>query len=376
MILCSDFVDFLNGHEIDFFCGVPDSLLASLSQSLDREGGRWQHHVTANEGSAIAIAAGHHLATTKLAAVYMQNSGLGNALNPLVSLADKNVYAIPMLLVIGWRAEMTQDGQLSDEPQHIKQGQITSEILDLLGIPYFVLGPDNQNWQTETLNLLKQAKTGSKPVAILVRKNSLIGEKRLGVSAKSDYEMTQLPTEMPVIATTGKASRELFEIRHMNKDRHDKDFLTVGSMGHASQIAAGIALSNPKAKVLCLDGDGACLMHLGGLKTVAKLANFKHILLHNGVHDSVGGQSTVGGNDSLMEIARACGFHWLASVSSQEGLEAALDEFLKSKESAFLEVRVRAGSRKDLGRPTIKPKDNKTKFMRFFSETLGSKGRG
>lgn len=332
--------------------------------------------VAANEGSAIALAAGHHLATGQTACVYLQNSGLGNAINPLTSLMDEEVYGIPVLLVIGWRAELIGDEQLADEPQHRKQGKITTGLLDVLGIPYLVLGHDGieSGPSGGVASLIAKAQSENRPVALVVRKGSLAPKGSVRRRRRCHDKR-------------GRDSRCHRDRRAGDTDRiHDREglarvvgnspanrcrrrssrgarFLTVGSMGHASQIAAGVALADIARPVLCLDGDGAVLMHLGGLVTTATIPNYRHVVLNNEVHDSVGGQPTSAAGLSLAPIAEACGYKWVRTVAEPADLPAALEDLLAANGSAFLEIMVLPGARADLGRPKTAPKDSKAAFM-------------
>jgi phosphonopyruvate decarboxylase len=377
MIEPSALLDQLYAGGIEFFTGVPDSLLSPLTSAIVARFDGREHVVAANEGSAIALAAGHHLATGQTACVYLQNSGLGNAINPLTSLMDEEVYGIPVLLVIGWRAELIGDEQLADEPQHRKQGKITTGLLDVLGIPYLVLGHDGieSGPSGGVASLIAKAQSENRPVALVVRKGSLAPLKApsgdaVGVMTREDAIRVVTETvgpEIPIVSTTGKASRELWEIRQQTDagdGRHEgQDFLTVGSMGHASQIAAGVALADIARPVLCLDGDGAVLMHLGGLVTTATIPNYRHVVLNNEVHDSVGGQPTSAAGLSLAPIAEACGYKWVRTVAEPADLPAALEDLLAANGSAFLEIMVLPGARADLGRPKTAPKDSKAAFM-------------
>ena len=377
MIEPNALLDQLCAGGIGFFTGVPDSLLSPLTSAIVARFQDGEHVVAANEGSAIALAAGHHLATGQTACVYLQNSGLGNAINPLTSLMDEEVYGIPVLLVVGWRAELNGNEQLADEPQHRKQGKITTGLLDVLGIPYLILGPDGiENGLSDGVaTLISLAQSENRPVALVVRKGALAtlttpSGDSVGVMMREDAIRVITETvgpEIPIVSTTGKASRELWEIRRqtdLGEGRHDgQDFLTVGSMGHASQIAAGVALADRARAVLCLDGDGAMLMHLGGLVTSAAIPNYRHVVLNNEVHDSVGGQPTSGVGLSLAPIAETCGYDWVRSVTSPRDLPAALKDMLAANGSAFLEIMVLPGARADLGRPKTAPKDSKAAFM-------------
>lgn len=375
MIDVKEFYDELLNNDIDFFTGVPDSLLKSFCAFIKDNVSERKNIIAANEGNAIGLAAGYHLATKKIGLVYMQNSGIGNSLNPLVSLADKLVYSIPMLLLIGWRGEPN----IKDEPQHKKQGIITTKILDVLDIKYEIL--DNNTNNDEMRVILQKAydfmKENNEPYAILIKKGTfdeyilkdnciynfgMTREEAIGVLVNS------IEKNAAVISTTGMASRELFELREKYKQDHNRDFLTVGSMGHASQIALGAALSNKDKDVYCIDGDGALLMHLGGLTTIGnqKPKNFKHILINNGAHDSVGGQETVGFKIDILAIAKGCGYKECFSCSSKAELVKLLERIKDGEGPILLEIRVQKGARKDLGRPTLKPIENKEAFMKFL----------
>ncbi|WP_045221199.1 phosphonopyruvate decarboxylase [Desulfonatronum thioautotrophicum] len=359
-------------RDIDFFAGVPDSLLKNFCAYIDDQGTPGKHIITANEGNAVALATGYHLATGKTGAVYMQNSGLGNCINPLTSLTDQDVYNIPLLLIIGWRGEPG----IKDEPQHIKQGRITTAQLDLLEIPYQIL--DAQSNLEEALNNLMTAENMCKgPVALLIRKKTFSEYKR---SKKCLYDYTlkreealrsilsQAGTDDLIVSTTGKTSRELFELR---KERFEKqcDFLTVGSMGHASSIALGVAMGRPHRNVLCIDGDGAFIMHMGSLPIIGSLKpeNFVHILLNNSAHESVGGQETVAGTIDISKIVKACGYKKYFQAGSSSEVEECWKEIKKIKGPVFLEIKVCVGSREDLGRPDSTPVQNKKSFMEFCS---------
>jgi phosphonopyruvate decarboxylase len=377
-MLRSDFiVETLARRNIDFFTGVPDSLLGSLCSYLtDCIDGR-HHVIAANEGNAVALAAGNYLATGQVACVYMQNSGLGNAVNPLVSLADPSVYGIPMLIIIGWRGAPGT----ADEPQHIRQGALTIPQLEILDIPYAEL-PQAESDAGRIINdMAELAHNESRPVALIVRKGTFVPYKSTIVPSSTtelsregalELIVSELSETDIVVSTTGKASRELYEIRERSNMGHESDFLVVGSMGHASEIAAGIALSGLDRRVICIDGDGALLMHMGALAVGANLdiPNFRHIVLNNGVHDSVGGMPTAGQQIKIDEIASACGYKYAATVDGSAELQQILPEFMQSSGPSLLNVIVKPGARSDLGRPKISPADCKINFM----EKLGERG--
>lgn len=360
----------------DFYAGVPDSQLKALCQYLIRTYGTDPRHhiIAANEGNCTAIAAGYHLATGKIPVVYMQNSGEGNAINPIASLLHEEVYGIPMILVIGWRGEPG----IYDEPQHIYQGKVTESLLDIMGIPSYPIRKETTEDELRgTMAEFKGLLDKGKIVAFIVGKGALRDDE--GIGFKNDYEMsreeiircvTQVSDGDPVITTTGKASRELFEIREQNGQGHQYDFLTVGSMGHSSSIALGIALNKPDTKVWCIDGDGAALMHMGAMAVIGQMApdNMIHVVINNGAHESVGGMPTAAGFVKLSEIAKGCGYRQIYHVSDETGLKAALTTAKKEKGLAFIEVEAAIGAREDLGRPTTTPVENKKGFMEFLKK--------
>jgi phosphonopyruvate decarboxylase len=366
---CKTFYDALAGRGLRFYAGVPDSLLKDFCAYVTAHAADDAHVITANEGSAVALAAGHYLATGMPGVVYLQNSGLGNTVNPLTSLADAAVYGIPMLLVVGWRG---QPGAV-DEPQHVKMGSVTRPVLDAIGIAHDVL-PDDLDQALAVLDRgLAMARQERRPYALLVPKGTFSafalppGDAILPLTREAAIAriVAALPAGAPVVSTTGKASRELFELRAARGEAHDTDFLTVGCMGHASQIALGVAMAGPERDVFCIDGDGAAIMHLGGLATIGSLrvANYKHILINNAAHDSVGGQPTAGFDIDLVGIARACGYPVALRADDAATVDTAMAELTAARGPALLEIRVRPGARSDLGRPTQTPAALKARFM-------------
>jgi len=358
-------------HGITNYAGVPDSLLKDFCAYVSDHAPKSSHVITANEGNAIALAAGRYLGTGKASLVYLQNSGLGNIVNPILSLADPEVYRIPVLLMIGWRGEPG----VKDEPQHLKQGRITPALLDAMEIPWFEVGPATQ----DPLDIFRQSlqclSSSQAPVALLVRKGTFDPYK-LRSERHTNFELTReqaihlilqrLPQNSLVVSTTGMTSREVFEYRAASGDGHGRDFLTVGCMGHTSSIAMGLAMSRPDRLIVCLDGDGSMLMHLGAtaLQGTAKLPNLLHILINNGAHDSVGGQPTVGLDIDLPQIAATCGYNRVARTDCADGVRIHLDQLLSvSVGPNLLEVKVRKGARADLGRPTSTPLANRDAFM-------------
>jgi len=381
-----------------FFTGVPDSLLKSFCAYITDHTPE-THHITAvNEGAAIALASGYHLAAGKIPLVYMQNSGIGNAVNPLLSLADGDVYSIPMILLVGWRGEPG----VKDEPQHVTQGKVTCALFDAMGIPYLILSDDEDTARSQVEECFAHVKKNNTPFALIVRKDTFAPYTLTGTDtvrarfiAPPEQEMSReeaieeivklSSSDEIFVSTTGMASRELYELREKYNMGHERDFLTVGSMGHASSLALAIALQKPNRQVICIDGDGAALMHMGSMAAVgvSKPANLLHIVLNNHAHDSVGGQPTIAGRIDLAGIARSCGYAHVYSVNTAEELRMVLNDVSKTyckgvacnvpldddkqAGTVFIEVLVRKGNRKDLGRPKSTPRENKEMFMRFVN---------
>ncbi|MCP4003680.1 MAG: phosphonopyruvate decarboxylase [bacterium] len=375
MIDCRAYFELLARNGIDFFTGVPDSLLKDFSNCVSEHATSGDELITANEGAAVALAAGHHLATGGLGLVYMQNSGLGNAMNPLTSLVDPEVYSIPILLLIGWRGEPGHP----DEPQHLKQGRVTLATLETLEIPYEI-HPETLDESAASLErAVEHMRGNASPYALVVRAGTFSPYEK-SESAREAFEMRReeavieiaslLDPADVIVSTTGKTSRELFEYRASTSRDFSGDFLTVGSMGHASQIAMGVALARPSRQVVCLDGDGAAIMHMGSMAISGRRApeNFKHVIVNNAAHDSVGGQPTVGNEIDFPAIARACGYRDAWCVSRRETLKDAVGRMRAASGPVLLEVRVSKGARTDLGRPTIAPIDNKHSFMKRLVE--------
>ena len=370
MIEVKNAYDALVASGIDMFTGVPDSLLKNICAYITDTAPKEKHIIAANEGNAIGIAAGHYLATGKPALVYMQNSGLGNTVNPLLSLADEKVYSIPMVLMIGWRGEPG----VHDEPQHVKQGEVTLALLDAMQIPYIILEDCDQIESQVALALQRKA-----PTAIVIRKGTF-GSYKLKNARTNDNPLSReealklvidhLQVDDVIVSTTGKLSRELFEYREARNEGHGHDFLTVGSMGHSSSIALGIALEKPKRRVFCFDGDGAFIMHTGALGIVASMKpkNFFHILFNNNAHESVGGQPTIGYQLDAVSIAKASGYSHAFRATTREEMLQTLQQLKDLEGPVLLELRVKIDSRDDLGRPTTTPIQNKEAFMAFLNE--------
>ena len=368
MITPKYFIDSLKANQIDFFTGVPDSLLKSICAYITDHSDLNNHIIAANEGAAVGLAAGYYLATGRIPLVYMQNSGIGNAVNPLVSLTDKEVYNIPLLLLIGWRGEPG----LKDEPQHIKQGKITIPLLNSMGISNQVLSKNESELTCQLKEALACIETNREPFAFVIQKDTFEDYRpqtleNNGFTLSREEAIKIVSSSMPenaiIVSTTGMISRELFEYREFMN-------LTVGSMGHASQISLGIALHKSGRMVYCFDGDGAILMHMGSLAIVGstKPCNYVHVVFNNGAHDSVGGQPTVGLKINISEIAVACGYNLALSVSDLVSLEKALNTISNSIGPVLLEIKVKKGARKDLGRPTRTPIQNKDAFMNFLNQ--------
>lgn len=364
----------------EFYAGVPDSLLRPLCDYLMDAFGTdpRRHMIAANEGNAAALAAGYHLATGKVPVVYLQNSGEGNLVNPAASLLHRQVYGIPVIFVVGWRGEPG----VRDEPQHVFQGEVTLKLLEDLGIPAFVIGPETGDEE------VREAMAGFRPLlaegrdaAFVIRKGGLTyGKKRTyrnGYGLRREEAIRQIARAAggdPIVSTTGKASRELFEIREALKQDHSRDFLTVGSMGHASSIALGVALHRPQERVWCLDGDGALLMHMGAMAAIGqgRPRNLIHIVLNNAAHESVGGLPTAAGGLDIPAIARACGYPCALTAETAGALDEALREAKARQDLCLIEVKCAIGARPDLGRPTTSPQENKRAFMERLQDPSGS----
>ena len=371
----TDFFDQLASYGVEFFTGVPDSLLKEFCLCVDNRVSDNKHIIAANEGNAVALASGYYLATKKIPLVYMQNSGLGNAINPLLSLCDSDVYSIPLLVMVGWRGEPG----IKDEPQHIKQGKIQIELLETMDLPYEIISKDDDRFAKKISRAVETAKDINAPSVLLIRKGAF--EKYNTETQEDDNQrmyreealeiiLDNLDKNAIIVSTTGKTSREIFEIREKRGQSHQQEFLTVGSMGHCSSIAFGIALAKPHREVVCIDGDGALLMHLGSLTTIASVRpkNFRHILMNNEVHESVGGQGTAAKQVDLSAIVDAVGASKMFKAETSTDLESNISAFISFVGPSFLEVKIQPGSRENLGRPTIKPVDNKENFMKFLEK--------
>lgn len=358
----------------DFYTGVPDSQLKALCNYLMSEYGiDPKHHViAANEGNAAALAAGYYLATEKVPVVYMQNSGEGNIINPVASLMNDKVYAIPCVFIIGWRGEPG----VHDEPQHIYQGEVTLKLLEDMDIAAFVISKETTlDELSEKMESFRKLLAAGKQVAFVVRKGALEFDGKVkyengNIMVREDIikHIVEYTGNDPIVSTTGKASRELFEIREARGEGHEKDFLTVGSMGHASSIALGIASQKPDKKIWIIDGDGAALMHMGAMAVIGANApkNIVHIVINNGAHETVGGMPTVASKIDLVAIAKGCGYPSAIKAESFEELDHALALAKESGELCLIEVSCSIGARDDLGRPTTTARENKRSFMELI----------
>lgn len=359
---------------VDFYTGIPDSQLKALCNYLmNTYGIDPKHHViAANEGNCTALAAGYHLATGKIPVVYMQNSGEGNIINPVASLLNDKVYAIPIIFIIGWRGEPG----FHDEPQHIYQGEVTIKLLEDMNIRSFIIRKDTTEEEVKAImQEFKIILSAGKNVAFVIAKDAISYDGKIVYKNQSTMireeiiqHIVKVSGEDPIISTTGKTSRELFETREANGQSHKYDFLTVGSMGHSSSIALGVAINKPNTKIWCVDGDGAVLMHMGSMAVLgaSKPKNMIHVVINNEAHETVGGMPTVASQIDLVKIAKACGYPKAICINSFKELEKELEAAKRGNELSFLEVRCSIGARDNLGRPTTTALENKKNFMEYL----------
>lgn len=358
-----------------FYTGVPDSQLRSLCDYLmQQEGISSNHVIAANEGNAVALAAGEYLATGRIPVIYMQNSGIGNAVNPILSLINDKVYGIPCIFIVGWRGEPG----VQDEPQHIRQGELTISLLEGLGLRVCVI--DRETSEDDIRRELEKAGkwfARGRSLAFVVKKEALENDTKLHY--QNSYSLlreevieciTEVSDRDAVVATTGKAGRELYEIRERKGQPHKYDFLTVGSMGHCSSIALGIAMNKPDKKIWCIDGDGAVLMHLGAMALIGnrKPGNLVHIVINNEAHESVGGMPTVASTIDICQIALGCGYESAVTVDRMDDLKERLQQAKEASILSLIEVKCAIGARADLGRPETMPKENRDSFMEYLRE--------
>ena len=342
----------LKNNNCDFYSGVPDSVLKEFSNSLNKNK---NHIIATNEGSAVSIGIGNYLSTKKIPCIYMQNSGLSNAINPIISIAHKKVYSIPLILIIGWRGSPN----IKDEPQHEAKGKITQNILKLLNIDYIILR--NKSDLNRFNKKIKLAKKNKSIVACLIEKGIL--KKGTSQILQNDTYMFDktiflkelmltLPKNTKVITSTGYNSREIMHLKKKYKSIKSKNFYMVGGMGHSMSVALGYSLSSTN-KTICIDGDGSLLMHLGGIKTLANFAknNLKYILLNNNAHDSVGGQVTYSKNINFQKFSKSLGFKKFYLIKDKLNMKKKIKEFISDKELSFMEVKVSGCKIKNLPRP-------------------------
>ena len=377
MLDTREYFEFIRSLGIEFFSGVPDSLLKSFCGYIN-DNVKDDHIISANEGNAIGMAIGYHIASGKIPLVYMQNSGLGNAVNPIISLADKEIYSIPMLIMIGWRGEPGK----KDEPQHLKQGRVMISMLEAMELEYFIISGNAKQDYDSTRKAYDLALETSTPVAIVVTKDAFssysynkINNNKIIFPVNSREEALKsiiktIPSDSLVVSTTGMISREIFEARESLKQGHEKDFLTVGGMGHASSIAYTLSKYSSKSRMtFCIDGDGAAIMHMGALSNIGNSGdkNFKHILINNGCHDSVGGQETLGFDIDFEKLVSSLGYNFV-QFKNQISLEENILSLVNACGPSFLEIKVPPGSRANLGRPTTSPVENKIAMKKFLRD--------
>ena len=370
----SRLLDELGNMGIHTIAGVPDSTLKQFCDGIENYQGELSHYVAANEGAAVGLAIGSFLATGKPACVYMQNSGSGNAVNPLASLANGDVYGVPMLFVIGWRGEPG----VKDEPQHVFQGKITCKLLDTLLVPYAVIDKETSEEEAfAALRLAEDTLKGGGQFALVIRKDTFEKEESYTWENRNTLVreemlreiLRRVPRDAAIVSTTGKISRELYEQSHQMYGNHENLFMTVGGMGHASMIALGIAKKRPDKRVVCIDGDGAVLMHMGALPFIAsqKPENFCHIVINNQAHESVGAMPTGCQGADFSNLAKAAGYVHAGKLERMEDLEKLSDFFMDGKGPVLFEIPVSLSSRLDLGRPKESAKENKESFMEFLN---------
>lgn len=369
MIDPQEFVNYLAGRGTSFFTGVPDSTFKGLTSCLNSGCGDFIHLCASNECEAMGIASGYHFATGAIPVVYMQNSGFGKTVNPYTSLASKDVYSLPVLMVIGWRGEPGK----KDEPQHKMMGRILIDLLKVLEIDYIELDP--VKWQEQIDHAIEYCKNNSRPFALVVKSDVFSEFSQKGKKEESSFPLrenilekiiTAAPSNALFISTTGKTSRELYELRKKYGMTHAGDFYTVGSMGCASSIALGVSFGDHNRPVFIIDGDGAALMQLGTFAALGKYGQQKsitHILIDNEAHESTGGQPTLSSTVSFEGVAKNCGYKFVYSAGSIEEVEKTIPEMINNNELKLLVVRSKKGSRPDLGRPSSTPQENKTNFM-------------
>ena len=370
----SIFLEELHKMEIDTIAGVPDSTLKQLCDAIQLDNGKmFKHYVTANEGAAVGLATGVYLATGRPACIYMQNSGEGNIINPLASIANDEVYGIPMLFLIGWRGEPG----VKDEPQHVYQGKVTCELLEVMNVSYRVIDKDTTlDELRKYLNEASECFLQHKQFAIVIKKGTFESEASYnwenGYTLIREQALRTILEEMYddayFVSTTGKISRELYEQSNQLYGNHDRIFMTVGGMGHASMIAFGVAQADNNRRIVCVDGDGAVMMHMGALAFIADQApdNLVHIVINNAAHESVGSMPTGFSGHTYANIAKECGYKNVYTVETEQQLRELLNKVKDIKELTLIEVKVALDARKDLGRPLETAAENREHFMKVY----------
>jgi len=373
MINPLEFYNAIKANGIEFFTGIPDSLLREFCFCIDENTSKSNHIISSNEGASIGLAIGYNLSTNKIPIVYLQNSGLGNIINPYTSLVHKSVFNIPVLFFIGWRGEPG----VQDEPQHFFQGKITEDLLNLLEISFEVLEPETNRAINQLKNVVQKIKSTGQPHALLVKTktfNKYDYKKTSSLPSLNREEciellLSKIGKEDIVISTTGKTSRELYEISSKNKNTNPK-FFTIGGMGHSSQIALGISNFSSK-RVFCLDGDGSIIMHMGSLGIIGQHSSgsLYHILFNNGTHESVGGQPSIGNNIDFKKLSNSLGYSSYYKVTTLKNLTEFFDNIEDtSSVPCFVEIQIESFSRNDLGRPGESPKKQKENFSKLYNQ--------
>ena len=372
MIKIEDLYKIFSKNNIEFFTGVPDSLMKDFSNFLEDNISETKHLISCNEGNSVSYGIGYHLVTNKIPLIYLQNSGLGNIINPITSMINQRVYSIPMLFMIGWRGEIG----IKDEPQHLFQGEITEKQLTLLDIEYEVMDSNIDNCNYQISEIVNKIKISKKPYALLVRKNTFSKYSKKKIIKNHSFLnrekcieilMNSLEKHDIVISTTGKTSRELNE---KSKSFTNPYFMSIGGMGHSNQIALAIA-ENTKKKVFCFDGDGSILMHLGGLATIGERGNknFHHVIFDNEAHESVGGQKTVSYNINFEKLCYSLGYKKYFKILDYNSIGEVIkkinaDEFGPT----MIHIKVKCFSRDNLSRPNLTPLEHKANFKKKLSE--------
>lgn len=375
MISCQDFFNILKENGFTFFTGIPDSTFKNFMKFIvDNDGKCLQNLVACNECESIALSAGYYLATNKIGIAYMQNSGLGKAINPLTSLCDQDTYSIPVLLLIGWRGEPGKN----DAPQHKKMGRIMLSLLETLEIPYSILEPDLDYIKNEMKKAKKYFNNRKEPYAFIIRRN-FFEDYDIKTLQKNNYElnreeaieliMDNLDENDIVISTTGLISREVYEYRENREKDHFKSFYNIGSMGCASSIGLSIALQRPNKRILIFDGDGAAIMQMGVFTTIGKNFpdNLVHIIFDNHAHETTGNQPSNSTAVNFHQVALASNYNYGTIVTTKSQLLDVINEIKHKKGPQMIVVRVKMGFRLDLKRPEKEPTNYKEYLMKYLT---------